>query len=180
MRTMSTTNETFAAFCAAFERGERPNPNDYIVLVSGPDRLALDAMIDHYLTYDAPTRPYEAATFAESQQTPLMQRIGQIATEPAAERDAEEGWATLLPALRQRAGLRRGELARQLAVQIGLQGHENLVDEAYHEMESGGLSAETVKEPVLVALSRLLDSTVETLRRAGQAMAGGTPPGATG
>lgn len=161
---MSTPTEAFEAFRAAFERGEQPNPIDYLETVTGRDRLALDTMIDRYLTEDAPLRSFDPQAFAAAQETPLMQRIASVVA------DAPLAWPSLLPALRQQAGLRRVDLAEQLARDLDLAGHEPLVAAAYHEMEAGQLTSRTVKEPVLQALSRLLDTTIEGLRRAGEAV----------
>lgn len=168
---MNTIQTILDNFTSAFERGEDPNPQDYLSRITGRDRFVLGEMIDRYLEHDAPPRGYHAGTFAAARATPLMEAV-------AAAADAStEPWPKLLPRLRQEAKIKRAALVDGLAARLGLAGSERLVGEAYHEMEQGHLTSADVDRSVLEALGELLGTTADALRAAGRAAA---PTGASG
>jgi len=170
---MSTVDDLFGAFRTAFrERGD-VDPHEYLDQVSGTDRSELEALIDGFLA-TGPTRAFDEAAFARFQADPLAQRIlasvGVAAT-------AAETWATLLPAARERAQIKRSLLVERLARALGVSGRERKVAGYYHRMEHGTLEPESVSPKVLEALSAIVDVSVERLREAGRRMA---PPAAGG
>ena len=92
-------------------------------------------------------------------------------------------WPTLLPRLRNRARVARGDLVGELADRLGVGGRRDKVERYYHQMEQGLLPSEGVSDSVLEALGAVLGESREALRRAGQGLgptAAGAPasPGA--
>jgi hypothetical protein len=165
-----TASKVFTEFVAAFERGEDPHPLTYFERLQGRERFELEGMIERYLLADAPREPYDADAFEAAKRTPAMRRVAEAAAEPV-----DASWPTLLPRLRAHSGLKRRDLSARLADRLGLAGHEELVDAAYHDMERGEIGSSTVANEVLDALSDLLGATAERLRRAGKAATGGPP-----
>jgi hypothetical protein len=165
-----TVSEIFSEFAAAFERGEDPYPPAYLERLRGRERFELEGMIERYLLTDAPLEPYDAEAFTAARETPALRRIAELAGEPS-----DAPWPALLPRLRADAGLRRRDLSARLCQTLGLAGHEDLVDAAYHDMERGAIDGRSVARDVLEALGDLLNTSVERLRRAGAIGPGGAP-----
>lgn len=165
-----TVSEIFSEFVAAFERGEDPFPRTFLERVRGRERFELEGMIERYLLTDAPLESYDAQAFASARETPAMRRIAELAGGAG-----EASWSILLPQLRADAGLRRRDLSGRLSQELGLEGHEDLVDKAYHDMERGAIGARSVAREVLDVLSNLLNVSVERLRHAGAIAPSGAP-----
>src|SRR5207302_466645 len=79
-----------------------------------------------------------------------------------------------LPRLRDRIGLKRGELVRQLASALGVGNRSDKVAAYYHQMEQGLLPASGVADRVLEALGQLVGESAQALREAGRVV---RPPG---
>lgn len=157
---MSTVDELFASYRAAYEAGEA-DPRPYLARVSGADRRELAALIDGFLTRVAPP-PFDPA-----QQDPLTSRaVGSLMAQMRA-----ETWRTLLPAAEAAAGLSRAEVVDRLARALGVADKRDKVHLRYHEMERGRLVPERVRPRVLESLAAILGLSVERLREAGLRMA---------
>jgi hypothetical protein len=151
--------------------GGTADPLEYLSRVPTERRSELAAMIDGYL--------------ARAPRAPLGQ---QPSPDPRSEATVEalsrsiEGaaglWPALLPRLRDRVGLKRRELVKQLAAMLGVSDRQEKVARYYHEMELGALPAAGVSDRVLEALSKLVGTTVAELREAGAALGSGPGAGA--
>ena len=153
--------------------GGPADPRAYLERVEGTDRAELEALIDGYLAR-APRRPFDSEAFARSPARVVAEELGRALG------GASGTWPALLPRLRHRAQLRRADVVRRLADELGAR--EAQVDKVaryYHEMERGTLPAAGVSDRVLEALGRVVGVTAQRLREAGRT-AGGTAPGTAG
>ena len=147
----------------------RPIPSSFLSRVEGTDRAELAALIDAYLAR-SPGRAWDAAAFAGSPAESVTDRV-------AAEWDSWElapavaGWHELLPALRNKASLKRREVVERLAEGLGARAQTEKVAAYYHEMETGALPPDGVSNKVLDALGSILGETRDRLRAAGAASA---------
>jgi hypothetical protein len=108
---MTTADKVFSDFCAAHERGERPNVADCLAGVSGDERNELEVRINRYLIEEAPLRSYDPAAFALEQKTAAMQRAAEL---------FDEASETNLVAARERAGLTLDQLAAAVLEKAGI------------------------------------------------------------
>ncbi len=146
---MTTSENIFADFCAAYERGEQPNLGDCLAAASAADRRGLEARIDRYLIEQAPPRPFDADAFARELERPVMKRVAQLFAERA---------AVDLGAARSRAGLSLDELAGALLTEAGVgDGAEQRAKAADYldRLEAGSLAI--LSGRVRDALRKILD-----------------------
>jgi hypothetical protein len=162
--TVPDVQQLLSDFIARWERGERPDPADYLERVEGVDRRELAALIDGYLER-APRRRVDPAVLAGS---PVRALVDDLAR-------ALEGragtWPVLLPRLRAAARLRRAELVQRLADALGVGDRAEKVGRYYHAMEQGQLDPRGVSDRVLEALASLTGTTAQALREAAGALA---------
>jgi hypothetical protein len=163
---MADVQRLFAEFIEAHLGGRDPEPWEYISRLEGSEREQLEELIDAYYM-DAPPRPWDAEAFRGSEAERLVDAIDRSF------RGRAGLWPAVLPRLRDRARLKRGELVSKLAEALGVSDREDKVGSYYHEMEQGLLPAEGVADRVLEGLGRLLGTTAEALRRAGRPLAEG-------
>ena len=153
---MSTVDELFDRYKAAFAAGERPDPAAFLAGVEGGDRRELAALIDGYLAGGA--RPsFTPEAFAAAQASPLAQRVMQ---------SLNETWPELLPAARDRAGVLRSDLVTRLAEALGVSARRDKVERYYHQMERGVLEPAGVSDRVLRSLGEIVGVSAERLRAA--------------
>jgi hypothetical protein len=164
---MSTVDELFDRFRAAFQAGERADPADFLTQLSGTDRRELEALIHGFLERGG-RRRFDAAAFAAD---PLAQRV-----EATLRERMTESWQTLLPTARDEAQLLRSDVVTRLAAALGVSGRRDKVETYYHQMEQGRLEPSRVSERVLAALSAIVGVSAERLRAAGRL----APPPAPG
>ncbi len=165
---MTTVDELFDRFRAAYRSGEETDPREFLAGLSGADRRELEALIDAFLAH-APAAEVDVARFRAS---PAGQRL-----RAALEATAAETWAELLPRLRDDAQLTRAKLVARLAEALGVGGREPKVARYYHRMETGDLLPSGVSDRVLEALGAIVGASAERLRAAGLNIA---PPRAAG
>jgi hypothetical protein len=79
-------------------------------------------------------------------------------------------WPTVLPRLRDRAGVKRSDLVARLAAARGGADRTDKVAAYYHRMEQGTLPAAGVSDRVLAALGEIVGEAAEALREAGRAV----------
>ena len=77
-------------------------------------------------------------------------------------------WPVLLPELRNRLKLRREQLVERLTEALGVAGREEKVAYYYNQMEHGRLEPSGVSDRVLESLAAIVETTRDTLRRAGE------------
>jgi hypothetical protein len=155
---VTATDQIFREFVAAFRADATTDPREYLARAEGLDRAELRLRIEAFLE-QAPRREWDPQAYEGS----LAQRAID-----AAER-ADEGWPELLPALRERARLKRATVVERLAAALGFAGSEERVGVYYHRMERGQLAPSGVSTRVLEALGSILGASVERLRQAGAA-----------
>ena len=80
---MTSADELFRSYVAAFEADQDPAPADYTGRLEGPERYALELMIDRYLTNDAPSRPVDEALFQSARKTAWAQTARELMAEPS-------------------------------------------------------------------------------------------------
>jgi len=161
---MNDVDRLLREFKDEHERTGSANPNEFLAQVAGRDREALATLLDSYLA-GAPPRAWDEREFAASPAAAVADRIAAELT------GAAEGWATVLPRLRNRARIKRAELVARLADALGAGGKREKVALYYHQMEQGTLPAAGVSDRVLGALGDILGESAEALRRAGRAVA---------
>jgi hypothetical protein len=155
------------------DRNAPADPLPYLERVEGADRAELEALIDGYLAR-APRRPFDAEAFERSPARAVAEELGRALG------GVSGTWPALLPRLRHRARLRRADVVRRLAEELGAVGEPQVekVARYYHEMEQGALPSARVSDRVLEALGRVLGVTAARLRDAGKAAGGeGGGPG---
>lgn len=160
---MSTVDELFDRYKAAFQSGEASDPAPYLEQVSGADRRELETLIDGFLARGA-RRTYTPEAFAAAQASPLAQRVMDT---------LGETWPVLLPKARNEAGMLRSDLVGRLAAALGAGAKQEKVARYYHQMERGLLEPSGVSDRVLEALSEIVGVSKARLRAAGRAI---TPP----
>jgi hypothetical protein len=163
-----SVDELLDAYRTAFRAGGSPDPAAFLAQVTGDDRRELEALIEAFLAVDAGAA-FDPAAFAAFEATPLTRRIDAALA---------ESWATLLPAARDAAQLKRSTLTQRLAAALGVGDREEKVARYYHRMETGTLEGAGVSDRVLEALSAIVGVPREHLRAAGRRMA--PPPSASG
>ena len=170
---MTDSAMLLSQFIDAWNRGERPDADDYVSRARDDEKPALADQLNLFLQY-APTPEYGEAARAEIRAEPAAQRI-------ASALEGEAGlWPVLLPTLRERARLRRDQIVAQLTEMLDLEGGEKKVRRYLHEMEVGSLDPRGVSQRVLDALGAILGVSGDDLARAGdfETLGGGPPPAA--
>jgi hypothetical protein len=170
--TMADVKKLLQEFVEEDRTAGPADPLAYLARAEGPDRAELEERIDGYLA-TAPRRPFDREDFLKSPARAIAEELGRALG------GASGTWPALLPRLRHRAQLRRTDVVRRLADELGA--HETQVDKVaryYHGMEQGTLPAAGVSDRVLEALGRVVGVTAQRLREAGRAAGGVVPEGA--
>ena len=152
-------------FAAAFEAGERPDPNEWLERVSEAERQELGSLIDQYLM-TAPRRAWDPKAYETSLAKAAVDQVYESIE------GVSGSWPELLPHLRNRARVKRSELVARLAEALGVGGEPRRIEKVadyYNRMEHGWLPAEGVSGRVIEALARIVGADPETLRAAGRA-----------
>jgi hypothetical protein len=158
---MPTVDDLLDAYRAAYRAGDAVDPTPFLDQLEGADRRELAAYIEAFLAAE-PARAYDVASFAAFAEEPLTARIRAATTET---------WATLLPAAREAAQLKRSTLTQRLADALGVGDRADKVARYYHRMETGTLPGDGVSDRVLDALSALVGVSPGRLRAAGRRQA---------
>jgi hypothetical protein len=170
---MSDVERLFAEYKQAHQSRAESDPRPFLARAARADRERLAALIDVYLSH-APRRRFEEARFRDS---PAMVVAESVQRSLAGTSGL---WPSLLPRLRTQARLKRADLVAELAARLGAQSQQQKVASYYHQMEQGLLPAAGVSDTVLEALGRIVGSSKEALRRAGELPASGGPGGEGG
>jgi hypothetical protein len=153
--------DLFDEFKQAFKREGFADPRPFLDRAAADERDLVSALIDAYLE-EMPVRVSDVSAYEKSVASQLARALDHLEDETTGH------WARVLPLLRKRARLRRRDVVAQLTKELGLEGGEDLVKEAFHDMESGFLGSDDVQPPVLDALAKILGETADALRTWGR------------
>jgi len=164
---MSRVEELFRAFAAEFRAAGDADPRRYLHELASADRVELAALIDHFLAAEPPP-PFDAQAFAAFRAEPAREALV---------RDLLDD-APAIVELRRSAGLTKAQVGEHLAAELGLPGRGNAAKAAYHDIETGQVATDRVRERIWHALSKLYGASAEQIRR-GARVAFETPPDLT-
>lgn len=151
--------------------GSDPDPVVFLDKAdSAQAREELVELIDTYLDH-APSRTFDASAYSGSQAELVAERFYRSLA------GVSGRWPSVLPALRERARIRRDDLARQLASALGQEAEQQRIAEYVHGMEQGALAADGVSDKVINALGKILGVEPQALRGFGQALSVGSGHG---
>jgi hypothetical protein len=153
--------ELFEAFKREFTAHGYADPCEYLADLEGIQRAELLGLIDAYLDR-APAGAIDNVAYPTSAAAQVVDALDQVAAQPAGM------LPIVLPRLRRRANLRRAELAKRLASELGLGGKEKRIEEAYHELETGQLDSAGLTRSLLEALGKILGESADVLREFGR------------
>jgi transcriptional regulator with XRE-family HTH domain len=154
---MTDTEHVLSEFIRAWEAGRLPDAEDYLERVAPEQRDELAAEMTTYLML-APEPEYGGAAWEQLRADPAAARI---AARPFGE---PEAWPSLLPRLRERAGV----TWRQAAERLGVSKPERAED-FLERMERGELDPNRVSPTLLARLGRVLGVSAGTLAWRGTA-----------
>ena len=161
---MADLERLLEAFVAAFEAGERPDPNEWVEGVSDVERQELSSLIDRYLM-TAPRRAWDPKAYETSLAKAAVDQVYESIE------GVSGSWPELLPHLRNRARVKRSELVARLSEALGVGSEPRRLEKVadyYNRMEHGWLPAEGVSGRVIEALAGIVGVDPETLRSAGR------------
>ena len=169
---MTDVDRLLSEYIEEHRKAGSADPRRYLEQVDGVDRKELEALIGGFLER-APRRRWDPTAYPQSSASVLVDRLDRTL------HGASGRWPTVLPALRDKAKLRRNELVKRLATALGVEGREKKVETYYHEMEQGLLPARGVSMRVLEALGEIVGASADALRRAGESARWPAPPPAS-
>ena len=160
---MSTVDRLLAQYAEAFRSGQT-DPWPFLDQVEGAEREELDRKMDDFLIRVEPAE-WDPEAFTNSPAAGLVDRLVPELLTP------ESGWRELLPSLRLRMHLKRGQVDAELARALEAEDPDESakVADYYHDMEYGNIDPHGVSDRVLEALSEIYGTTVQVLRRVGEA-----------
>jgi hypothetical protein len=162
---MNPVAEIFAEYVFA-EREGNGDPRPFLDRVDPGQRAELEDLIDAYLAA-SPGRAWDPEAFTASNAAGILDPLSRALN------GVSGTWPVMLPGLRERARVKRGELVDRLAERLGFPQQRETVEEYYHGMEYGTVESAGVSDRVLDALGELLGAGRDTLREAGERMGGG-------
>lgn len=160
---MSTVDRLLAEYAASFRSG-KTDPWPFLDQVEGEQREQLDRKMDEFLTKVEPAG-WDRAAYMASPASGLVDRLVPEMLVP------ERGWCDLLPSLRLRMQMKRAAVTAELARALEAKGpqEDEKVADYYNDMEQGNLDPRGVSDQVLAALSGIYGTTVDVLRKVGDA-----------
>lgn len=148
---MTDVAHTLGEFIAAWNAGERPRLPDYLERVPITDREDLADQIEAFLLF-APEPEYSAETWQSMVSDPAVVAAGEASFA------APEPWPSLLPRLRERAGLSWAQVAERLGVSDSAKAERRLAD-----METGKLDSTRPTRRLLERLGDVLGVSADAL-----------------
>ncbi|MEX0620765.1 MAG: hypothetical protein WD181_04220 [Solirubrobacterales bacterium] len=160
---MDTVDQLLAEYAEAFKSGQT-DPWPFLDQVEGAEREELDRRMEKFLLEVEPAR-WDRAAYESSPAFELVERLVPELLVP------EQGWRDLLPSMRLRLRMKRETVFAELAKALDARGaiEEEKVADYYNDMEQGNLDPQGVSDRVLDALSGIYGTTVEVLRKVGEA-----------
>jgi hypothetical protein len=158
---MSSVEQVLARFVEDWKAGRRPQVEAYLDQVDDARRDELSELIATWMEV-APTPELDAAAVADIHEQPGVRAVIEALGGPAGL------WPTMLPSLRERAGLTVRELAARVVGAVGL-GSDAEERTAWWlgRMEHGELDPRRVTRRALDAIGRALGVDAAELERAG-------------
>ena len=142
---MSDVAQILGEFIAAWNAGQRPRLARYLERVPPEQRDELGEQIETFLLL-APEPAYDERTWAEMTADRTVASVAEASMTP-------EPWPSLLPRLRERAGLSIAAVAERLGVGPPLRDKAEL---RLEQMESGTVDPRRVSRPLLERLGTIL------------------------
>jgi transcriptional regulator with XRE-family HTH domain len=149
---MSDVAHILGEFIAAWNSGQRPRLGSYLERVPSADRDELGEQIETFLLL-APEPEYDERTWDEMTAHPSVASV-------AAASMAPEPWPSLLPRLRERAGLTVTQLAGRLGLAAG---QRSKAARMLEQMEAGELDPRRPSRPLIERLGAILGVSPSTL-----------------
>lgn len=159
---MADLDRLIDELAADYEAGRRVDPAALLRRADPDQRQELAARIDSYLM-TAPPRKWDPDAYEGSLAQQAVDRVYEAVV-------AEAGsWPEVLPALRQRAKIKRADLVSRLAAALGFSAAPQVekVGAYYHRMEQGRLRPAGVSARVIDALAAILGTEPGRIRAAG-------------
>lgn len=153
---MTNVAHILGEFIAAWNAGQRPRLAAYLERVPPAERDDLADQIETFLMV-APEPEYSAEAWAEMTSDPAVWAAAEAAFAEA------EPWPSLLPRLRERAGVTWEQVAAKLAQGLGFAGREEKATRYLEDMEAGQLEPRRVSRRLLDALGELLGVSGDVL-----------------
>jgi transcriptional regulator with XRE-family HTH domain len=148
---MTDVAHTLGEFIAAWNAGQRPRLADYLARVPPAERDDLADQIQTFMLY-APEPEYSEDAWAEMTSDPAVSAAAHASfAEP-------EPWPSLLPRLRERAGVSWAQVAERLGFRDREKAAQRLA-----EMEAGRLPSTAPTWSLLRRLGEVLGVSAETL-----------------
>jgi hypothetical protein len=160
---MSSADRIFEEYAAAFRDG-KSDPRPYLEQASEDEREDLMEMIDLFLLR-AERAEWDPDAFRGSDAERMSELLAERLLVP------DGGWSEMLPRMRMRLGIKRAQVVTALARSLKAGGSDEVekVGDYYNDMEHGNLRAAGVSRPVLESIAEIYGTTIEALRRAGEA-----------
>jgi transcriptional regulator with XRE-family HTH domain len=155
-----TADQILSEFIDAWRAGARPDAHEYVDRAPPDDQPELAAAIETFLAI-APEPGYDDEGWRALTADPAVSRIA-----AAVEADGAGPWSSLLPRLRERAGLSPDALATALSSELGLAGREPKTRAYLDDLEHDRLVPERLSRRLLDALAGLLGAPAAWLERA--------------
>jgi hypothetical protein len=153
---VNAVEELLERYKAAHAASGSADPRPYLEQVDGIERVELAAHIDRFLA-EAPPRAFDPAAFAAFRTDPRRRALVTGILDDVT-----------LAELRQEAGIKRQALAVGIAEHLGLSGREARVRARLHDIEIGEIEPARVRPGVWKALSDVLGTSVDRVRRAAE------------
>jgi transcriptional regulator with XRE-family HTH domain len=150
---MTDVAHILGEFIAAWNAGQRPRMAAYLERVPPAERDDLADQIETFLMV-APEPEYSVEDWAEMTADPMVARVAEAAFAPA----EAEPWPSLLPRLRERAGVSWGQVAERL----GFRDRERATD-LLEQMERGELDPRRPTWSLLDRLAKVLGVSPQSL-----------------
>lgn len=156
-------DERFAAFTRSYEAGDG-DPLPFMEGLDEPGRRRFQLMVDDYLEGN----PEPDRDLSRLKDPAVARLIGAVV--PRLD-GASGGMSTLVIDLRERHELLQEDVVEALADELDATAAEKeKIDDYYHDLEFGNLPAEGISAKLLAALGKILGTTGERLKEAGQAL----------
>lgn len=159
---MADLDRLIDELAADYEAGRDVDPATLLGRADPDQRQELAARIDSYLM-TAPPRKWDPEAYEGSLAQQAVDRVYEAVV-------AESGsWPELLPALREKAKIKRADLVFRLAAALGFSAAPQVrkVETYYHRMERGQLRPAGVSGRVIDALAGILGTEPGRIRAAG-------------
>lgn len=159
---MATVENLLSEYIAEHRAGGEADPLAYLERAGeDTDRAELAELIDAYLAR-SPGRDWDSEAFKGSAAEKVADGLARSL------QGLSGWWPMVLPRLRDKARLTRGQVVEKLSAALGVPGREQKVGGYYHAMEHGSLDSRGVSQRVIEALAGIYDANTELLRQLGE------------